>query len=119
MLAALVIVDVALINPPVKILPPVILPVALTRPAVVKLPPEALPLTVSAVNVPTCVIADWMLLVTVPAVPAEVAAPARVAVITLAAKLPLASRLTTVLLTRLGVASTEIVIAPVGWLTER
>ena len=55
-----------------------------------------------------------MLPVTVAAVPAEVATPDKVAVITLAAKLPDALRLTTVLLTRLGVASTEIVMAPVG-----
>ena len=42
MLALLVIVLVALINPPVKMLPPVTLPVAVTRPTVVMLPPVTL-----------------------------------------------------------------------------
>ena len=92
----------------------VALPVALIAPPVWILPALALPDTVNADNVPTCVIADWTALVTVPAVPAEVAAPDKVAVMMLAAKLPLASRLTMAEFTRDGVASTLIVIAPVG-----
>ena len=76
------------------IFPPLTLPVADTRPAVLTLPPVTLPLTLSEVSTPTDVILACALLVTVPAV---VAAPVSVAVIMLAAKLPLESLSTTVL----------------------
>ena len=76
--AALVIVLVALINPAVKIFAPTRLPVVLTR-----------PLEVTLVNVPTLVIFGCALVVTVPAVTAEVTLPETLAPCILLIVLPL------------------------------
>ena len=106
----------AVVNVPLR-LPAVTLPekIAVVPVCAVPLilPVVTLPETAKLVKVPTCVIAVCEPAVTVAAVIALVAWPLKAAVIVLAWKLPLASRLTTVPATAFGVASMPTVTAPV------
>ena len=65
-------------------LPPVMLPVALINPPVRIFPPVILPVTVALVNVPTDVMFGCALVVTVAAVVADVAVPDDTAYVALA-----------------------------------